>query len=303
MNKPVLVILAAGMGSRYGGLKQIDVVGSNQECIIDFSIYDAIQAGFKKVILIIRKEHKEAFDNALSDKIRPFIEVVYAYQDMDDLPGGFKRPEDREKPWGTTHAILACRDIIKEPFAVINADDYYGKEAFKTIYDFLVNEVSDNTYGMVGYVISNTLTDHGTVSRGVCEVNDGFLAKIVERRKIKKEENRPFYTEDDQNWVALPSDNLVSMNFWGFAPNIMQYLDPILTNFLKDNLEENPLKCEHVIPTAVDVLINHYGIKVKMMRSNDTWHGITYKEDKEKVVASLAELKAKKQYPEDLWQK
>jgi len=303
MKKPVLVILAAGMGSRYGGLKQIDVVGDNDECIIDFSIFDAIQAGFKKVVLIIRKEHKEAFDKALTCKIKPFIDVEYAYQDMNDLPDGFLAPSERIKPWGTTHAILACRKIVHDPFVVINADDYYGKEAFKTIYDFLINNVDDNEFGMVGYVISNTLTDYGTVTRGVCQVHDGFLEKLVERKKIKKIDNRPFYTEDDHNWIALPEDNLVSMNFWGFSPKIMEYLEPIFANFLKDNIKNNPLKCEHVIPTAVDEMINKNQVKVRVLRSNDTWHGITYKEDKEMIMASLASLKEKGAYPADLWKK
>lgn len=301
MNKPVLVILAAGMGSRYGGLKQIDVVGDNGECIIDFSIYDAIQAGFKKVILIIREEHKEAFDQALANKIRPFIDVEYAFQDINDLPEGFTKPEGREKPWGTTHAILACRDLINEPFVVINADDYYGSEAFKKIYDFLSNDVSDTMYGMVGYVISNTLTDHGTVSRGVCEVKDGYLDKIVERKKIKKDNGMPYYTEDEENWVQIPTDNLVSMNFWGFSPNIMNYLQPIFTDFLSKELADNPMKCESVIPTAVDEMIHHHNVKIKMLRSNDTWYGITYKEDKENIVKSLSALKAQGKYPKDLW--
>ncbi|MDD3924063.1 MAG: sugar phosphate nucleotidyltransferase [Erysipelotrichaceae bacterium] len=303
MREPVLVILAAGMGSRYGGLKQIDVVGDNGECIIDFSIYDAILAGFKKVVLIIRKKHKEAFDQALANKISPFIKVEYAFQDMDDLPEGFTKPEEREKPWGTTHAILACRHVVNQPFVVINADDYYGRQAFKTIYDFLLNEVSDDTYGMVGYVISNTLTDHGTVSRGVCEVKDGYLDKIVERKKIKKDDNKPYYEDSDGNWHQIANDNLVSMNFWGFAPSIMDHLQPIFARFLKEEMNDNPLKCEHVIPTAIDELIHHHNVKVKMLRSNDTWYGITYKEDKENIMRSLARLKAEGKYPPSLWQK
>ena len=185
MQKPSLVILAAGMGSRYGGLKQIDTVGSNGESIIDFSIYDAIEAGFTKVYLIIRREHEDAFRKALTDKIEKFIKVEFVYQDMNDLPEGFVAPEGREKPWGTTHAIWACRNQVKEPFAIINADDFYGKDAFQKIYHFLNTEVSDGHYGMVGYKLMNTLTDAGTVSRGVCDVEDGKLAKIVEILKIE----------------------------------------------------------------------------------------------------------------------
>lgn len=303
MKQPVLVILAAGMGSRYGGLKQIDVVGNNDECIIDFSIYDAIQAGFKKVILIIRREHEEAFNQALTNKIKPFIDVEYAFQDMNDLPDGYQMPAERVKPWGTTHAILACRQQLTEPFMVINADDYYGKQAFKTMYDFLCRDVKDDEYGMVGYVVSNTLTDYGTVTRGVCDVENGYLNKLIERKSIKKEQGMPYYSEDGHNWIAIPQDNLVSMNFWGFTPKIMDYLMPIFSDFLKNNLHDNPLKCEHVIPTAVDELIHRHGIKVRVMRSDDTWYGITYKEDKIRIMESLAELKARQAYPADLWKK
>ncbi|MPN24261.1 hypothetical protein SDC9_171656 [bioreactor metagenome] len=222
---------------------------------------------------------------------------------MNDLPDGYQMPAERVKPWGTTHAILACRQQLTEPFMVINADDYYGKQAFKTMYDFLCRDVKDDEYGMVGYVVSNTLTDYGTVMRGVCDVENGYLNKLIERKSIKKEQGMPYYSEDGHNWIAIPQDNLVSMNFWGFTPKIMDYLMPIFSDFLKNNLHDNPLKCEHVIPTAVDELIHRHGIKVRVMRSDDTWYGITYKEDKIRIMESLAELKARQAYPADLWKK
>jgi len=303
MKEPILVILAAGMGSRYGGLKQMDIVGDNGESIIDFSIYDAIEAGFKRLILIIRKEHEEAFQKALGCKVEPFIELRYAHQDMGDIPEPFTMPADRVKPWGTTHAILACRDLVDAPFVVINADDYYGKDAFKQMYDYLKNKITDKEYCMVAYVLSNTLTDHGTVSRGVCDVQDGKLVEIVERKKIKKIDGKPHFTLDEQEWTELPQDNLVSMNYWGFTPKIMEYLAPIFKKFLEENMESNPLTCEHVIPTAVQDMIQDKLVEVNVLHSTDKWFGITYREDKEHLVEALANLKSQGLYPHDLWAK
>jgi len=303
MKDPVLVILAAGMGSRYGGLKQIDTVGNNGESIIDFSIYDAIQAGFKKVILIIRKEHETAFEEALGKKIRPFIEVEYCFQDMDDLPEGFERPEGREKPWGTTHALLSLKGMIDGPFMIINADDYYGRDSFKVIRDFLVDGVGDEDFSMVGFILENTLTDHGTVSRAVCNVEDGCLSEIVERTKIMKTSEGASYTEDDENWIPLPKGSLVSMNYWGFTPKVLDYCEGIFTKFLVDNLEGNPMKCEHVIPTAVSDIIRDTDVKVHMLESTSRWFGVTYQEDKPYVMEMLAKYKEDGLYPFDLWKK
>ncbi|MDD7227342.1 MAG: sugar phosphate nucleotidyltransferase [Firmicutes bacterium] len=300
MEKPTLVILAAGMGSRYGGLKQIDTVGNNGESIIDFSIYDAKEAGFEKVVLIIRKEHEEAFRKCLTDKVSKHMEVEFAYQDMYDIPGGIKVPEGREKPWGTTHALLACRNIVKGPFAICNADDFYGKDAYRVIYNYLKNEISDDNYGMVGYLCNNTLTDNGTVTRGVCENTDGYLSKIVEVQKIARKDGKPVY-EDNGEWKELDPNTLVSMNFWGFTPKIFEECEVLFKDFIGEAVKENPMKCEHVIPTAIGTLVKENKCKVKMLSSKDEWFGVTYKEDKPSVVAKIQKMKDDGIYPFDLW--
>ncbi len=300
-NKPTLVILAAGMGSRYGGMKQIDGVGSHGEPIIDFSIYDAYQAGFRKVVLIIRKEHEQLFRNALTDKVaRNGMEVEFAYQDMNNIPEGFTVPEGREKPWGTTHALLACKGVVNEPFAIINADDFYGRNAYQVIYDYLTNEIEDDKYAMVGFQCLNTLTTNGTVTRGLCEEKAGNLSHIVEVQKIALQDGHAVY-EEDGNWKPIDDHALVSMNFWGFTPKIFDELEPIFKDFLEKNLESNPMKCEHVIPTAVGDLVRDGKITVKMLSSKDKWFGVTYKEDKPDVVAKIAEKKASGEYPDVLW--
>lgn len=300
MKEPILVILAAGMGSRYGGLKQIDTVGNNGESIIDFSIYDAIRAGFKKVVLIIRKEHEEAFRKNLTDKISKKIEVEFAFQDLNDVPEGIEVPEGREKPWGTTHALLACRNIVDAPFMICNADDYYGPSAFKTMYDFLKNEAADSNYGMVGYVLENTLTENGTVTRGVCEQESGMLANIKEIQKIRKGISGAEYEENGE-WVKAAPKTLASMNFWGFTPRIFAECEEIFSSFIKEAIKENPMKCEHVIPTAVGELVKQDKISVKVMSSEDRWFGVTYREDKPGVVANIQAYKDQGLYPFDLW--
>ena len=300
MEKPTLVILAAGMGSRYGGLKQIDTVGNNGESIIDFSIYDAKEAGFEKVVLIIRKEHEEAFRKCLTDKVSKHMEVEFAYQDMYDIPEGIKVPEGRENPWGTTHALLACRNIVKGPFAICNADDFYGKDAYRVIYNYLKNEISDDNYGMVGYLCNNTLTDNGTVTRGVCENTDGYLSKIVEVQKIARKDGKPVY-EDNGEWKELDPNTLVSMNFWGFTPKIFEECEVLFKDFIGEAVKENPMKCEHVIPTAIGTLVKENKCKVKMLSSKDEWFGVTYKEDKPSVVAKIQKMKDDGIYPFDLW--
>ncbi len=298
---PVLVILAAGMGSRYGGMKQIDGVGSHGEPIIEFSIYDAYAAGFRKVILIIKREHKELFEKALTDRIQASgMEVSFAFQDMQDLPEGFSVPEGREKPWGTTHALLACRDKIKEPFAIINADDFYGRSAYQVLYNDLSENIQDDDYAMVGFRCLNTLTENGTVTRGLCEEQNGYLKSIREIQKIALHDGHAVY-ENDGNWCPIADDALVSMNFWGFTPHIFEEISPLFTQFLKDQLAENPLKCEHVIPTAVGALIRQNKIRVHMLSSKDKWFGVTYKEDKPNVVKRLQELKDSGVYPDVLW--
>ena len=302
MNKaPVLVILAAGMGSRYGGMKQIDGVGSHGEPIIEFSIYDAWKAGFRKVVLIIKREHEELFKKALTDRIAANgMEVDFAYQDLTDLPEGFTVPEGREKPWGTTHALLACRDVVKEPFAIINADDFYGRNAYKVIYDYLTNEIKDDEYAMVGFKCRNTLTENGTVTRGLCEAKDGYLSHIVEIQKIALQDGKAVYEENGE-WLPIDDDALVSMNFWGFTPKIFEEFAPVFAKFLAENIDKNPMKCEHVIPTAIGTLVEEGKLKVRTLASTDKWFGVTYKEDKPDVVARIQELKDSGVYPDVLW--
>lgn len=303
MSQPSLVILAAGMGSRYGGLKQIDTLGNNGESIIDFSIYDAIKAGFKKVYLIIRKEHEEAFENSLGKNIRAYIEVEYVYQDLSDLPAGFSVPNGREKPWGTTHAMWACRKQVNEPFMICNADDYYGVDAFKTMYEFLSNEVSDTNYALIGYRLVNTLSDSGSVTRGVCEVREGKLVDVVERKEIKKDHGKVITSDNGVDWNELDPQGLVSMNFWGFTPKIFELAEKQLSAFLKRDLESNPLKCEHVIPTMIGETLDQDLYTMNALASENTWFGVTYKEDKPMVIKEFQRMKDEHLYPYDLWAK
>ncbi|NLH63550.1 MAG: nucleotidyltransferase [Erysipelotrichaceae bacterium] len=301
MANPTLVILAAGMGRRYGGMKQIDGVGSHGEPIIEFSIYDAYQAGFRKVVLIIKREHEELFRKALTDRVAAGgMEVDFAYQDMTNIPEGFKVPEGREKPWGTTHALLACKGIVNEPFAIINADDFYGRDAYKVIYNYLTNGISDDHYAMVGFKCLNTLTANGTVTRGLCEEKDGNLSHIVEIQKIALQNDHAVY-EDNGEWKPISDDALVSMNFWGFTPKIFDEMEPIFKDFLSRNIAVNPMKCEHVIPTAMGDLVTEGKVTVKMLLSSDKWFGVTYKEDKPDVVAKIQEKKNQGIYPDVLW--
>ncbi len=300
MKKPVLVILAAGMGSRYGGLKQIDTVGNNGESIIDFSIYDAKEAGFESVVLIIRKEHEEAFEQALGAKIRKHMKVIYAYQDMNDLPEGFMLPVGREKPWGTTHALLACREILDGPFMVINADDYYGKESFKIMFDFLSNDIRDHEYAMVSYVLENTVTRSGMVTRAVCENENGYLKQIVERPRIGYSED-VLCVEIEGKMETIDPLSQVSMNYWGFTPAVIPYFEFVFKRFLQKELEANPMKCEHVLPTAVGEGLAENMFRVRMLTSSDRWFGVTYREDKPMVTEALAGMKQEGLYPFDLW--
>jgi dTDP-glucose pyrophosphorylase len=296
--EPVLVILAAGLGSRYGGLKQIDVVGNNGESIIDFSIYDAYRAGFRKVVLIIRKEHEELFDEHIANQIRPYMEVEYAYQDVKNLPAPYTCPPGRTKPWGTTQALLATRGLIHGPFMVINADDFYGREAYQIMHQFLSDEIRDDHYGMVGYMLNNTLTDNGSVTRGVCDIRDGYLTRIVETQKIERVNGKPYSINPDGTETALP-EGLVSMNFWGFTPAIYDQLEPIFSQFLSQHIDEP--KSEHVIPTAIGQLIDEGRITVKVMQTSAEWFGVTYPQDKDTVVRRIAACKVAGEYPYDLW--
>lgn len=299
MKEPVLVILAAGLGSRYGGLEQIDTVGNNGESIIDFSIFDAYQAGFRKLVLIIRKEHELLFDEHIANKVRPFMEVVYAYQNLNDLPEGFTCPAERTKPWGTVQALLATKPYIDGPFMVINADDFYGKQSYKIMYDFLKNEVSDNLFGMVGYQLTKTLTDNGSVTRAICKKDqDGNLEKIVEIQKIIAKNGKPYSVEADGSEVEL-EDGVCSMNFWGFTPAVYQYLQEDFVKFLQEKI--NVPKSELVIPTSIATVVEKGDIKVKVMSTDAQWFGVTYPQDKEAVTNKITQYKEDDLYPFDLW--
>ncbi|MDD3412978.1 MAG: sugar phosphate nucleotidyltransferase [Lachnospiraceae bacterium] len=304
MNKPILVIMAAGMGSRYGGLKQIDPVDQEGNKIIDFSIYDAVRAGFEKVVFIIKKENEQDFRTCIGDKVKNHIQVEYVYQELSNIPNGFTVPKDRTKPWGTAHAILSCKDIIDGPFAVINADDYYGKEAFQVIYEYLENHEDDEKYRftMVGYELSNTLTENGFVSRGVCETDQGdYLTDIVERTHIEKRGDKAVYTEDGTTFIEISEKSTVSMNLWGFTKGIMPELERSFQEFFEFEVPKNPLKAECYLPFVVDELIKQDKATVKVLTSGDRWFGVTYKEDKPYVMESIAKLKQKGFYPDVLW--
>ncbi|MGX8702300.1 sugar phosphate nucleotidyltransferase [Caproiciproducens sp.] len=306
MKEPVLVVMAAGMGSRYGGPKQIDPVGDNGEIIIDFSLYDAVKAGFKKVVFLIKKSIEADFKEIIGDRMSKIIEVKYAYQEVGVLPEGYRAPPGREKPWGTAHAVLCCREAIDAPFAVINADDYYGKDAFRLIYDTLLHSRDDGLYryAMVGYTLENTLTDHGHVARGVCAATpDGFLEDIHERTHIERRENAVQYTEDGGNtWVTIPPGSVVSMNLWGFSESILGEIAARFPAFLDDALEKDPLKAEFFLPTVVDELLKGKKASVKVLRSPDKWYGITYREDKPVVVEAIRRMRKQGIYPDKLWE-
>ena len=304
MKKPVLVIMAAGMGSRYGGLKQIDPMDEHGNLIIDYSIYDAVRAGFEKVVFIIKKENEAEFMEVIGNRIGKQVEAVYAYQDLTDLPEGFFVPEGRKKPWGTGQAVLSCKELVDGPFALINADDFYGAGAFRTIYQFLENSSEEDRFAMVGYVLENTLTDYGHVARGVCVTDaPGRLVEIHERTQIEKKENGAAYTEDGgATWIPIPAGSTVSMNLWGFTPRIFAALEEGFPKFLSENLEKNPLKCEYFLPSAVEALLKEGKASVEVLHSYDRWYGVTYREDKETVVRAIRALKEKGLYPEKLWE-
>lgn len=306
MDKPVLVIMAAGMGSRYGGLKQIDPVDDQGHIIMDFSMYDARRAGFEKVIFIIKKENEADFRAAVGDRMSQYMDVSYVFQEISNIPEGFEVPEGRVKPWGTGHAILSCIDEIQGPFAVINADDYYGAEAFQLIYDYLSTHRDDEKfrYTMVGYLLKNTVTDNGHVARGVCDMNEaGELVAIHERTRIEKRDGGIAYTEDDgKTWISVPENTIVSMNMWGFTRSILDELKAGFPDFLRKGLEENPMKCEYFLPEVVSRLLGEDRAAVSVLESRDKWYGVTYKEDKPVVVAAIQKMKEDGLYPGNLWE-
>ena len=306
MNKPVLVVMAAGMGSRYGGLKQVDPVGNHGQLIIDYSIYDALRAGFETVVFVIKHEIEETFKAAIGDRLSKVIDVKYAYQELTDLPEGVAVPEGRIKPWGTCHAILAARKVVDGPFAVVNSDDYYGPEAFKAIYDYLSahpDRPGCYEFAMVGYLLGNTVTENGHVARGVCEEDgEGFLKTVTERTHIEKDGDNARFTEDGgETWVSLPGNAIVSMNLWGLTDSFFAEAWARFPAFLERALAEDPLKGEYYLPSVISQLIGEGKARVKVLRSTDKWHGVTYQADKPVVVAAIAEKTASGLYPDDLW--
>lgn len=294
------------MGSRYGGLKQIDPVDDEGHIIMDFSMYDARKAGFEKVIFIIKRENEKDFREIVGDRISEYMEVAYAFQEITNIPDGYTVPEGRVKPWGTGHAILSCIDEVDGPFAVVNADDYYGAEAFKLIYDYLASHEDDEKYRytMVGYNLANTVTDNGHVARGVCDMNEqGELVAIHERTKIEKRDGGIAYTEDDgATWTALPEDTIVSMNMWGFTKSILAELRDRFPAFLDKGLIENPQKCEYFLPEVVSDLLKEEKAAAAVLKSADKWYGVTYREDKPVVVAAIQKMKDEGLYPKNLWE-
>ena len=305
MKKPVLIVMAAGMGSRYGGLKQIDPIGPDGEVILDYSVYDAMRAGFEEVVFIIKHAIEKDFKEVVGNRLEKQLKVHYAFQELDDLPEGYTVPEGRVKPWGTSHAIRAARAIVDGPFAVINADDYYGPEAFREIYQYLSTTQDDDKYryAMVGYFVKNTVTEAGSVARGVCEYDaDNYLTTVVERTKLVKDGENARFTEDDgASWTSIPGDTLVSMNFWGFSSSILKEIDARFPAFLDKALAENPLKGEFLLPNTVNELLQAQKASVKVLYSHDKWYGVTYYEDREGVAAAMRRKHEEGLYPTPLW--
>lgn len=302
--KPVLVVLAAGMGSRYGGLKQIDPVGSHGEAILDYSVYDAHQAGFDTVVILIKEAIREDFMATVGKRLEKApVEIRYAYQELDNLPAGYTVPEGRTKPWGTSHAVLCAAEAIDgAPFAVINADDYYGKSAFQVVFDWLSTAQDPYGYCMVGYEMCKTVTDNGSVARGICVTDEeGYLSEINERTRIEKYEGGIHFTEDGENWVDVAPETIVSMNLWGFMPSFLEEIQTRFSAFLDDALPRNPLKCEYFLPLPIAQLIHESKATIKVLTSPDQWFGVTYAADKPVVVAALKKMTDEGKYPDGLW--
>lgn len=300
-----LVIMAAGMGSRFGGLKQIEPIDENGNFIIDYSIYDAIKVGFTKVVFIIKKENYDIFRETVGKRVEKYIKVEYAFQELDKLPSGYSVPVGRVKPWGTGHAILCSKDLVKENFAIINSDDFYGRDAFRVIAEFLKNVKNDEgvqTYAMAGYMVKNTLTENGSVKRGICSVKDGYLTKLIESKIERVDGVLEALPLDGGDKYIVSDDDTVSMNMFGFTPQIFDYLEKRFPEFLdehKDNINE----CEYLIPTLVFEEIEKGLARVKALKTDAVWQGITYREDKDKVVSEIKALVDKGEYPQGVWEK
>jgi len=304
MAGPALVVMAAGIGSRYGGLKQIEPVGPGGEIVIEYSVYDAIRAGFEKVVFIIRHDIEKDFREHIGRKIEDRIDTAYVFQELDALPEGFGVPSERAKPWGTAHAVLMCKNEVKTPFAVINADDFYGAGSYRLLCDFLTraNDTEGiGEYCLVGYVLKNTLSEHGHVARGVVQAaHDGLLKEIHERLKIQKFGEEVKYTEDGTTWINESPESIVSMNMWGFTPSLFGFLEDGFPAFLKENIH-NP-KAEYLLPVRVGELVGESRARVKILPTDDRWYGITYQQDKPFVKKAIQELAVKGIYPQRLWE-
>lgn len=299
MKDLTLVIMAAGMGSRFGGLKQIEPVGPNNEFIIDYSIYDAKLAGFNKVVFVIKKENYEIFKETIGKRIEDKIEVSYAFQELDNIPNKYNVPEGRVKPWGTAHAILCCKDIVKGPFAVINSDDFYGQSSYKVLADFLKNKVNENHYAMVGYKVSNTLTENGSVKRGICETSNNYLTKIIESN-VERINNEIICTPlDGTKPFIVDNDKTVSMNMFGFTSDIFKYLETDFSKFLDKNISN--ITSEYLIPEVIFNMIKENKIKMEVLKTDSKWYGVTYKKDKDEVVNAINEMIQEKIYKNNLW--
>ena len=302
MPEPQLVIMAAGIGSRYGGLKQIDPMGPSGEIIIDYSIYDALEAGFGRIVFIIRDYFEDEFRERIGNTAGKHAEVRYVYQETDIVPPGYTAPASRTKPWGTGHAILCAKSAVDAPSAVINADDFYGAHSFKVLYDYLTTAQDGEAYDycMVGYILENTLTEYGHVARGVCSVGpDGFLESVVERTKIRKFGETARYSEGGETWIDIPDASTVSMNLWGFTPSVYPELETRFAAFLDENI--NSPKAEFFIPTVVNQLLSEGKARVKVLPTDEKWFGVTYQEDKPKARTAIGEMIARGVYPEALW--
>lgn len=298
--KPIILVLAAGMGSRYGGNKQLDAIGPFGETIIDYSIFDAIRAGFGKIVFVIRRDIEDQFIEQFVKPMSGVIEIDYVFQDLDDLPGGLKPSADRTKPWGTSHAILVAKDKIREPFGVINSDDYYGAESFQILYDYLTGNTNESDYCIVGFKMGNTLSDHGDVNRGVCKVNEnGKLVDIVETRKIVKRADGIFAPSPDGGLMEFKDDDIVSMNLWGFKPSCFTHLENEFIEFI--NRSSSDLKAELDIPTSMDVFVKSGDISIDVLMTDNQWLGVTYQEDKPYVVDGIGKMIEAGIYPDKLW--
>lgn len=299
--KPTLVVMAAGMGSRFGGLKQMTPVDPQGDSILHFSLYDAHRAGFGKVVFIIKKAIEEDFKEKVSKNLDKYFEVAYVEQELDRLPAGFSVPAGRERPWGTAHAVLCAKDEISGPFAVVNADDFYGRGAFEAIASFLSAPHAENEYAMVGYRLRNAMTDNGYVARGVCEISDGYLTGVTERTHIEKRGQDAAYTEDGETFHPLSGDTVVSMNLWGFSPRILTEIEQRFPAFLRENEEKNPLRCEFYLPTVANAQIQESTAKIHVLNTTETWYGVTYREDLASVQEAIAKMREEGKYPEILF--